>query len=52
MIPGARQRLQFGLGTNVARQTFADVLDRTTARGMKIAVHRPFSMGRMLYENR
>jgi aryl-alcohol dehydrogenase-like predicted oxidoreductase len=37
---------------NVAQQTFADVLDRAAARGMKIAVNRPFGMGRMLYENR
>ena len=37
---------------NVAQQTFAEVLDRATARGMKIAVNRPFGMGRMLYENR
>lgn len=37
---------------NVAQQTFADILDRAAARGMKIAVNRPFGMGRMLYENR
>jgi aryl-alcohol dehydrogenase-like predicted oxidoreductase len=37
---------------NVAQQTFAGVLDRATARGMKIAINRPFGMGRMLYENR
>ena len=37
---------------NVAQQTFADVLDRAAARGMKIAINRPFGMGRMLYENR
>jgi len=37
---------------NAAQQTFAGVLDRATARGMKVAVNRPFGMGRMLYENR
>jgi len=37
---------------NAAQQTFAGVLDRAAARGMKIAVNRPFGMGRMLYENR
>src|SRR5260370_19857554 len=37
---------------NVAQQTFADILDRAGARGMKIAINRPFGMGRMLYENR
>ncbi len=37
---------------NVAQQTFADVLERAAARGMKIAINRPFGMGRMLYENR
>ena len=37
---------------NVGQQTFGDVLDRAAARGMKIAINRPFGMGRMLYENR
>ena len=37
---------------NAAQQTFADVLDRAAARGMKVAINRPFGMGRMLYENR
>jgi aryl-alcohol dehydrogenase-like predicted oxidoreductase len=37
---------------NVAQQTFASVLDWAAARGMKIAVNRPFGMGRMLYEHR
>jgi aryl-alcohol dehydrogenase-like predicted oxidoreductase len=37
---------------NVAQQKFADVLERAAARGMKIAINRPFGMGRMLYENR
>jgi aryl-alcohol dehydrogenase-like predicted oxidoreductase len=37
---------------NMAQQTFADVLDRAAARGMKVAINRPFGMGRMLYENR
>ncbi len=32
---------------NVAQRTFAEVLDRAAARGMKIAVNRPFGMGRM-----
>ncbi len=37
---------------NAVQQNFADVLERAAARGMKIAVNRPFGMGRMLYENR
>ena len=37
---------------NAAQRTFAGVLDRASARGMKIAVNRPFGMGRMLYEHR
>src|SRR5258708_27895883 len=37
---------------NVAQQTFADILDQATARGMKIAINRPFGLGRILYENR
>ena len=46
----AYQILQFPY--NAAQQTFAGVLDKASARGMKIAVNRPFAMGRMLYENR
>ena len=34
------------------QQTFAGVLEAASARGMKVAVNRPFGMGRMLYENR
>ena len=37
---------------NATEQTFAEVLDRAAARGMKLAINRPFGMGRMLYENR
>jgi aryl-alcohol dehydrogenase-like predicted oxidoreductase len=37
---------------NVAQHTFGDVLERAAARGMKVAINRPFGMGRMLYENR
>ncbi|MCX6631078.1 MAG: aldo/keto reductase [Candidatus Solibacter sp.] len=37
---------------NWAQRTFAGVLDQAAARGMTIAVNRPFAMGRMLYENR
>ena len=37
---------------NAAQQTFAGVLGRAAARGMKIAINRPFGMGRMLYEHR
>ena len=37
---------------NATQQTFAEVLDRAAARGMKLAINRPFGMGRMLYENR
>jgi aryl-alcohol dehydrogenase-like predicted oxidoreductase len=37
---------------NALQQTFAVVLDRASARGMKVAINRPFGMGRMLYENR
>lgn len=36
---------------NAAQQTFAGVLDQAAARGMTVAVNRPFAMGRMLYEN-
>lgn len=37
---------------NATQPTFAGVLDRAAARGMKLAINRPFGMGRMLYENR
>jgi aryl-alcohol dehydrogenase-like predicted oxidoreductase len=37
---------------NTAQRTFAGVLDRAAARGMTVAINRPFAMGRMLYENR
>jgi aryl-alcohol dehydrogenase-like predicted oxidoreductase len=37
---------------NASQQTFAGVLDRAAARGIKLAINRPFGMGRMLYENR
>ena len=37
---------------NAVQRTFAGVLEKASARGMKIAVNRPFGMGRMLYENR
>jgi aryl-alcohol dehydrogenase-like predicted oxidoreductase len=37
---------------NTTQRTFAGILERAAARGMKIAVNRPFGMGRMLYENR
>jgi aryl-alcohol dehydrogenase-like predicted oxidoreductase len=37
---------------NVVQQTFAGVLEGAAARGMKVAINRPFGMGRMLYENR
>ena len=37
---------------NVAQTSFGDVLERAAARGMKVAINRPFGMGRMLYENR
>jgi aryl-alcohol dehydrogenase-like predicted oxidoreductase len=47
---GAYSILQFPY--NAAQRTFADVLDRAAARGMKVAINRPFGMGRMLYENR
>jgi aryl-alcohol dehydrogenase-like predicted oxidoreductase len=46
----AYQILQFPY--NAVQRTFADILDRAAARSMKIAVNRPFGMGRMLYENR
>jgi aryl-alcohol dehydrogenase-like predicted oxidoreductase len=37
---------------NAAQQTFAKVIDDAARCGMRIAVNRPFGMGRMLYENR
>jgi aryl-alcohol dehydrogenase-like predicted oxidoreductase len=37
---------------NAVQRTFGGVLERAAARGMKVAVNRPFGMGRMLYENR
>jgi aryl-alcohol dehydrogenase-like predicted oxidoreductase len=37
---------------NKVQQTFAGVLEGAAARGMKVAINRPFGMGRMLYENR
>ena len=37
---------------NVAQQTFGPLLERASARGMLIAVNRPFGMGRLLYERR
>jgi aryl-alcohol dehydrogenase-like predicted oxidoreductase len=44
------QILQFPY--NALQTTFDDVLRRAAARGMRVAVNRPFGMGRMLYENR
>jgi len=37
---------------NLTQQTFGDVLERASARGMLVAVNRPFGMGRLLYERR
>jgi aryl-alcohol dehydrogenase-like predicted oxidoreductase len=37
---------------NKVQQTFAGILEQAATRAMKIAVNRPFGMGRMLYENR
>jgi aryl-alcohol dehydrogenase-like predicted oxidoreductase len=37
---------------NRVQETFGGVIDQAAARGMAIAVNRPFGMGRMLYENR
>jgi aryl-alcohol dehydrogenase-like predicted oxidoreductase len=37
---------------NAVQQTFAGALEGAAARGMKVAINRPFGMGRMLYENR
>jgi len=35
---------------NAAQRTFEGVVERAAGRGMRIAVNRPFGMGRMLYE--
>lgn len=35
---------------NVEQQTFGDVLERASSRGMAVALNRPFGMGRLLYE--
>ena len=37
---------------NAVQTTFGEILREAAARGMKVAVNRPFGMGRMLYENR
>jgi aryl-alcohol dehydrogenase-like predicted oxidoreductase len=37
---------------NAAQETFAAAIDRAAGRGIRVAVNRPFGMGRMLYENR
>jgi aryl-alcohol dehydrogenase-like predicted oxidoreductase len=37
---------------NRAQETFAPCIARAAARGMRVAVNRPFGMGRILYENR
>ena len=37
---------------NAAQDTFGAAISRASARGMRIAVNRPFGMGRMLYEHR
>jgi aryl-alcohol dehydrogenase-like predicted oxidoreductase len=37
---------------NAAQVHFGEAMERASARGMRIAVNRPFGMGRMLYENR
>jgi aryl-alcohol dehydrogenase-like predicted oxidoreductase len=37
---------------NAAQQTFAGCIARAAGRGMRVAVNRPFAMGRILYENR
>jgi len=37
---------------NAAQEAFGTAIDRAAARGMHVAVNRPFGMGRMLYENR
>jgi aryl-alcohol dehydrogenase-like predicted oxidoreductase len=47
--------LQYGilqLPFNAAQETFGAAIGRASERGMRIAVNRPFGMGRMLYENR
>ena len=50
MADGRYGILQFPY--NAAQTTFGDVLREAAARGMRVAVNRPFGMGRMLYENR
>ena len=45
---GAYSILQFPY--NASQQTFGGVLDQAAARGMKLAINRPFGMGRLLYE--
>ena len=47
---GAYGILQFPY--NASQQNFGGVLDRAAARGMKLAINRPFGMGRLLYESR
>ena len=37
---------------NAGQETFGEAIERAKARGMRVAVNRPFGMGRMLYENR
>lgn len=37
---------------NATRPDFAGILDRAAARGMAVAINRPFAMGSMLYESR
>jgi aryl-alcohol dehydrogenase-like predicted oxidoreductase len=37
---------------HAGQETFAGALNRASQRGMRIAVNRPFGMGRLLYENR
>jgi len=37
---------------NAAQERFAGSIDEAAARGMRVAVNRPFGMGRMLYEER
>jgi aryl-alcohol dehydrogenase-like predicted oxidoreductase len=36
---------------NAGQRNFAGTLERATARGMTVAINRPFAMGRMLYED-
>src|SRR4051794_6563747 len=37
---------------NAAQTTFGGILSDANARGVRVAINRPFGMGRMLYENR